>query len=415
MRQIFNINNFLYIFFIFLYLNYCFFLYRIIQRTNPFIVGDWFINYENGIVRRGLFGEIFFWFADKFNFQILIILFILIALFAFIFFFLTIKIIKQSKINLIYLLLILSPLTFLFNFYDPLTIGRKEILFFVFFTFYIYKINNELSFSQKHHFLIFFLVGLFLALTHELVFFYMFFPLFIKFLILPKKKDIYHLCKSELFFIFGCLLGLLIIIYSSASLDPNTPKMICDKIISYNINEIVCHGPINLAVLEFFEVISYTINHAKNYNYYNYIFYYLIFVFSILIIFSLVNITSEKNKILYFFIFNVFQILMLCLLFVIVNDWGRYLNIYFIFNSFILIKFFNFKLKETSLIGNSIIIVLIILNLSLWHMPHCCNKNFGNGFFSLKERIDIRIKSSNGYEDKTRELLLKVLNKFNIR
>ncbi len=133
MRQIFNINNFLYIFFIFLYLNYCFFLYRIIQRTNPFIVGDWFINYENGIVRRGLFGEIFFWFADKFNFQILIILFILIALFAFIFFFLTIKIIKQSKINLIYLLLILSPLTFLFNFYDPLTIGRKEILFFVFF------------------------------------------------------------------------------------------------------------------------------------------------------------------------------------------------------------------------------------------------------------------------------------------
>ena len=48
-------------------------------------------------------------------------------------------------------------------------------------------------------------------------------------------------------------------------------------------------------------------------------------------------------------------------------------------------------------------------------MPHCCNKNFGNGFLSLKERIEIRIKSSNGYEDKSREFLIKVLSKFDTK
>ena len=297
--------------------------------------------------------------------------------------------------------------------------GRKEILFFVFFAFYIYKINNEHSFSEKHHFFIFFLVGLFLVLTHELIIFYMFFPLFIKFLLLPQKKNIYHSCKSELFFIFGCLLGLTIIIFSPASLDPNTPKMICDKIISFDVNEIICHGGainfITLGKSRLIDVSLYTINHAKYFNYYNYAFYYLIFISYILLIFSFVDISGEKNKIFYFFIFNLFQILMLCVLFVIVNDWGRYLNIYFIFNFFILIKFFNFKLKKSSFITISIITILIILNFSLWHMPHCCNKNFGNGLISLKERIEIRIRSSNGYEDKTREILLKVLNKLNIK
>ena len=421
MKKIFNINYLLNIFFIFIYLNYLFFLYRIIQRTNPWIVADWLINYENGLIRRGLFGEIFFWFSEKLNFEILNALFILISILVFIFYYLSLKIIKQANINLIYLLVILSPATFLFNFYDPLTVGRKEILFLTFFAFYIYKIQNEFSFSEKYHFLIFFVIGIFLVLTHELIVFYMFFPLFIKFLVIKEKKYFYINSKSELFFIFGCLIGLSIIIFSPTAFDPNTPKIICEKIITFNVNENICRGVNGAIYYTFLDksmghlIISHTFDQIINNNYYNYIFYLLIFIFSILLIFSFVNLPKNKSNFFYLTIFNFFQILILCILFVIVNDWGRYLNIYFIINSLILLKFFCFNQKKLKFFNGIIILFLIVLNLTLWHMPHCCNKNFGNGFLSLKERIEIRIKSSNGYEDKSREFLIKVLSKFDTK
>ena len=63
--KIYNLNNLLNLFYITIALNYCFFLYRIISRSNPWIVGDWLTNYENGLVRRGLFGEIFLSLTEK--------------------------------------------------------------------------------------------------------------------------------------------------------------------------------------------------------------------------------------------------------------------------------------------------------------------------------------------------------------
>ena len=57
--NIFNKNNLIIYFFIFLIINYTFFNYRILFRENGYILGDWLINYSGGFIRRGLIGHFF--------------------------------------------------------------------------------------------------------------------------------------------------------------------------------------------------------------------------------------------------------------------------------------------------------------------------------------------------------------------
>ena len=366
-----------------------------------------------------MFGEIFLSLIEITNFEVLNILFIVICLFAFIFYYFSLKIIKQSKINYLYLLIIISPATYLFTFYDPLTTGRKEILIFVFFSYYIYSIKNELSFSSINYNYLFFIIGICLVLTHEIIIFFMFFPLLIKFLLIKKyKKSNFIFIKSEVSFIIGCIIGLILVTLFSSSNDPNTPNIICEKIISFNINENVCNGPIKDTFLNqtiFLKVINHTIFYIKNFNYFYYFYYFFLFLVSIIFIFLSVEKPKLNNKIYLFFLFNLIQIIFLLFLFIIVNDWGRYLNIYFIITSLVLIKFFNFNIRYNNLFAKILILALIVSNMTLWNMPHCCSKKFGNGLFSLKERIEIRLNTANGYNDRPREILIYFLSKFNIK
>ena len=56
--KIINKHQVIKMFFVFIFINYSFFSIRQSLRENPLIAGDWLINYEAGILRRGLSGEI---------------------------------------------------------------------------------------------------------------------------------------------------------------------------------------------------------------------------------------------------------------------------------------------------------------------------------------------------------------------
>ena len=73
----------------FLILNYIFFSQRIIFRQNPYIAGDWLINYQGGFVRRGFLGELFYQISKIFDVSILNILFLFNSIIIVFFFFLT--------------------------------------------------------------------------------------------------------------------------------------------------------------------------------------------------------------------------------------------------------------------------------------------------------------------------------------
>jgi len=130
-------KNTIVIFFTFIVINYIFFNYRIIFRENGYILGDWVINYSGGFVRRGLLGQFFFSISKYFDISIKhIIFFFSSAVYtSSIYFFY--KIVKNKLDNYLVLVFILLPSTFLFNFFDPLSVGRKEILIFFSFLFII--------------------------------------------------------------------------------------------------------------------------------------------------------------------------------------------------------------------------------------------------------------------------------------
>ena len=60
-----------------------------------------------------------------------------------------------------------------------------------------------------------------------------------------------------------------------------------------------------------------------------------------------------------------------------VNDWGRYLNITFMLQFLIFLKVLELKLNQKEIkinLNRYLKIILILLYLSSWHMPHCCNQ-----------------------------------------
>ena len=168
-KNFFNRNNIIIFFFLFLILNYIFFNYRILARENGYILGDWVINYSSGFIKRGFLGHIFYSLSNKFDISIINIVFLFstaIYLQTIYFFY---KIIKNRLNNNYIFIFILLPSTFLFNFFDPLTVGRKEILVFFFFSYYyLYFDKINLLIKYKFLVLIFFIT---IILTHEIIFF----------------------------------------------------------------------------------------------------------------------------------------------------------------------------------------------------------------------------------------------------
>ena len=99
------------------------------------------VNYNGGFVRRGLLGQFFFNLSKSFNISIIHIIFLFSSTIYITSLILFYKIIKNNLSNNFVLIFLFLPSTLLFNFFDPLTVGRKEILVFLFF--FIYFLNLE--------------------------------------------------------------------------------------------------------------------------------------------------------------------------------------------------------------------------------------------------------------------------------
>ena len=89
------------------------------------------INYQGGFVRRGLLGELNFITKDIFSsYYPIIPIIILSFLYLLNFFMLIFLFLKLKKNNLLlFLIILLSPATILFNVYDPAALFRKDVIF----------------------------------------------------------------------------------------------------------------------------------------------------------------------------------------------------------------------------------------------------------------------------------------------
>jgi len=371
-----------YILIFFTSLNYIFFTYRFFQRENGYILGDWLINYGGGFSRRGLFGETILNLKIFFNIGLINFTFIIIIFLYLIFIYLLIKLISKSNINFLIVLFIFSPATILFNFYDPLAIGRKEMLFFLFMICYLLY-NQSKFFIYLGTF-----VAILITLSHEL------FASLTPFLFIAKYLD------TRSYELKTYFLEIIITFFSSAIFllilflkDPNTIEA-CNNIVQFGLSpDQACWAindmgskPLSIWILDAAHIwkISYYLN------------YYGIFLIlmSILIFINLKK-NFDLNSIKIFLIIFLSFLPIIPILF-IVNDWGRYLNVYSMFWMMILISKNN---KQNSSKPNFIGIAAIIIFSLSWYMPHCCpdrhfiTLKYKPGIYYIFERLIYRLNN----------------------
>ena len=148
----------------------------------------------------------------------------------------------------------------------------------------------------------------------------------------------------------------------------------------------------------------------RNY-FFNYTLYILLTIFPLAYFyFNSTNKNISKKVIL----FSTFCFLFSLIFILRVNDWGRYLNITFLIQLLVFLKFLDLGFKQRKIMINFnkyLLIPLLFIYLTSWNMPHCCNPNLGKGYYGIYERIKSRIydetSNSTKYKDLPREYLRK--------
>ena len=330
-------NKILLTYFLYLILGFVFFLtFHLNEFPIKYTFTDWLINYEGGFVRRGLLGQIVFELSKLLNIQIkfLILIFqISIYLIYFILFFL---LLSKIETNFFWLLIIFSPISFLYPMAELEALGRKDI--FVITSFLIFSIINYRSFSS----LLFSFIFIFTlsCLIHEITFFYIFHYLFVFYvknkIFINQKLNIKHYLVS--FLSLGVLLYLNLYLHNFVIIE--------DIVNSYNYENLT-------ALSGSFSHISPTIDSVffKTFSNINIVtiarYGFLILISTIPFIYFIKIKSDYENK--YFNFQNIFisNILLSIPLYLLIFDWGRVIYINYNFFIIIIIFIFNSNLINT--------------------------------------------------------------------
>lgn len=331
-------NKVLLTYFLYLALGFIFFLtFHINEFPDKYTFTDWLINYEGGFVRRGLLGQIIFELSKFLNFELkYIILFFQITIYS-IYFLLFFSLLSKRKINFFWLLIIFSPISFLYPMAELETLGRKDIFvitFFLIFSMINYKNLNILLFS----FISLFSLS---CLIHEITTFYIFHYLFVFYI--KNKFFIKQQVNRKHYLIF--FLSLAILLYLNLYL--HNFVIIDDIVNSYNFEDFTAlSGSFSHISPSIDSVFLKTFNNINAAPIARYGFLILINTIPFL---YFIKIKKEyetrylKSKNIFFI-----AILLSIPLYLLIFDWGRVIYINHNFLIIIIILIFNLDLVNTT-------------------------------------------------------------------
>ena len=148
--------------------------------------GEWLINYQNGFVRRGLVGELIYLISYVFNGNLQVTFVFIISLLVIIYYFLSYRLIKKIEFNNLNILILFSPLFFIFFIVISKVGIKKEIVLYIFYlTYLLILLSND--YNYKKNWYIFSILPLVFLIHEGFVFFlpYFILPLFF---VIDKKK-----------------------------------------------------------------------------------------------------------------------------------------------------------------------------------------------------------------------------------
>ncbi len=354
-------------------------------QHNPWRIGDWLINYQGGMIRRGFTGELAYQAASLTKISPgLYIVFLQIALYGIFFLFSYFMLRKQHRL-VIYTFLIFSPFTFSFQINDFYGGFRKEIIYFALLAFTVWASK---SFSHNTFERIFYLVLVLyplVILTHEMLFIFLPYLLVVYFSVAGIKNG--RTIIAPLLVL--SLLSFIVSIYYSGSAAQITEISNSLAREGYNLK----NGTVG--AIDWLEKSTADGANAlreiiiKD----SYLIYYPLVLLLSLLAFIPVRKNLEfilKNKFhLYLILLSLFSTL---LLFTFALDWGRFIYIHLV--SLFLLSLLTGTSPDTNLVrtdaavderytGGSIlgnrysflfIAIFFIFYTLFWHIPHCCNR-----------------------------------------
>lgn len=300
-----------------IFLLYCFFLVAIffyvilklygkaILPIHEWTMSDWLVNYEDGgFKRRGITGTAFFAVQDLLGISLPFQVFIVQIIFYSLIFFSYYKLLIVKKIDWNILLLLCSPLCFM---YFPINLsysGKREIILF---TLAAYFAFGKMTVLKEKIFLVLFCIGLFI---HEM--FYFFLPFFIAIHILKtgEKKYIFWML---FFFLSTAIMGILFFFGKNIN---------CGKSLDIIKNRGVVFGQNNIFLFDFWEAIEIVKKEIISYSLFILelaveisMFLYYLFVF-------------YRNRFYTFVKFVIISLLWVMPLYFLGIDWYRWNHIY---------------------------------------------------------------------------------------
>ncbi len=331
---------------------------------NSWKMGDWVINYQGGMVRRGLLGEIIYQLAYFTDINPGIYATVFQIFFYAVFLFFSYALLKKQHILLPYALLIFSPFIFTFQINDLQGGFRKEIIYFAILAFVSWSAKTrDYKTFEKIFYIILFLYPA-VILTHEMLVIYLPF-------LLVAYLSVVTLTKKKFFLILLLLIpsigSFLVAIYYSG-----TSIQVIEIFNSIAKENYPLEGGAIAALGKDTSLAIATV--SKYINNKHYLYYILLVPLAALayipIYGRLKSIT--KNK------FSLFLILVSIIgstgLFVVATDWGRFIYIP-------LVSIFLLSLISTQDIEdhqgytynqsvNIFIAIFFIMYALFWHIPH---------------------------------------------
>ena len=209
--------------------------YLLAAHWSAWSIGDWAINFQAGLTRRGLSGEIFIFLTKLTGASLNWVVFTVQCIAYISYMGLFLFLLRKKKVTFWYFVACFSPGFLLFNYYDGISVGRKEILLYLAFMLWLYF--AEYRQESRVRTIVFSICYFFLTLIHEVFFFYA--PYFCVATSLYKSRW----CPNLSWLIpASATFAILMTLVLSRPLDS---AGVCNSLIQIGAAATVCDGPIN--------------------------------------------------------------------------------------------------------------------------------------------------------------------------
>ncbi len=338
MNNTINANKYLKLYISILFIFSIFYLHEKYNVGNDSTISEWLINYEGGFTKRGLIEQIAIYISEFSNYSLRqSILFFQIFSIG-IYYLLLINFFKSVKFNKIILLSIFTPIFLLYPVAEIEVLGRKEIIIFSFYLVYLALKN----FRQRNYFRIFLLP--LLMLVWEPVIFFFIFWLIVDYIEGIFEKNSKSLITYLLTFIPAILVGVYIALNPISEIDHKNMAIFLKE----NFNE-NCYMACALLLSKSTIYDQFTINFII-FTFEIFLRYFLIILIGFGPLFILIKFSQFKKLNYKISLFLVVPPMFV--LFMMMSDWGRIVNIFYTFS---IISFLYLYKKKLLILNNEIL------------------------------------------------------------